>query len=249
MLPVVINLSLGLIGAWIVNYLSDVLPCFRKITTPTCPECQKALDWRSYIILSPCRACGARPSIRHWVVVIALPILAVGLHYFPPAVFGTLGGLLWLAYFGLIVVIDLEHRLILHPVSLVGGVLGIIFGMRAHGVVNTLVGGVAGFGIMLGFYYLGELFIRWISRRRGEEFQEVALGFGDVNLSGVMGLILGWPGVVGGLIFAIITGGVISGLYLLYQLLRKKYQAYQALPYGPFIILGTLALLYIATIP
>lgn len=248
MLPIVINMILGLLGAWVVNYLSDVLPRHRKFVSPICLDCQAGLDWRFYITFTPCPDCGARPSRRHWAVVFMLPILAVLLHYFPPAVFGPVGGIVWLVYFAVIVVIDMEHRLILHPVSLVGAILGILFGIRAHGLVNTLIGGAAGFGIMLGFYYLGELFIRWISRRRGEEFQEVALGFGDVNLSGIMGLILGWPGVVGGLIFAILAGGVISGLYLLIQLVQKKYQAFQALPYGPFIILGTLALLYMAKI-
>ena len=248
MLPIVIYIILGLIGAWAVNYLSDVLPLYRNFVSPTCPDCQSRLDWRFYITFTPCSECGAKPSRRHWFVVLVLPFMAVLLHYFPPAVFGSIGGIVWLVYFGVIVVIDIEPRLILHPVSLVGAILGAIFGIRAHGIVNTLIGGLAGFGIMLGFYYLGELFIRWISRRRGEEFQEVALGFGDVNLSGIMGLVLGWPGVGGGLIFAILAGGVISGLYLLLQLVRKKYQAFQALPYGPFIILGTLALLYIAKI-
>jgi len=246
MLPIVINITLGLLGAWTVNYLSDVLPQHRKLISPTCPDCKTGLDWRYYVTYAPCRECGARPSRRHWIVAFVMPLLAVLLFCFPPAVVGSIGGLVWLVYFGVIVVIDLEHRLILHPVSLVGVILGVIFGFRAHGAVNTLIGGVAGFCIMLGFYYLGEVFIRWVSRRRGVEIQEVALGFGDVNLSGIMGLLLGWPGVLGGLIFAILAGGVISGLFLLTQLIRKKYRAFQALPYGPFIILGTLALLYMA---
>ncbi len=161
---------------------------------------------------------------------------------------GNAGSLIWLIYFALIVVIDLEHRLILHPISLVGGALGLFFGIRAHGLVETLVGGVAGFGIMLVFYFLGDLFIRYLSKRRGEEIPEVALGFGDVNLSGVIGTILGWPGIVGGIFLAVLLGGVVSGAFLLIQLVRKEYQAYQALPYGPFLVISVYILLYISLI-
>jgi len=32
------------------------------------------------------------------------------------------------------------------------------------------------------------------------ETDEVALGFGDVNLAGIMGLLLGWPGITAGLV-------------------------------------------------
>ena len=172
--------------------------------------------------------------------------LAVVLRYSPLLVFGLWGGILWLVYFSVIVVIDLEHRLILHPVSLVGAVLGLIFGSLAHGLVNTLIGAAAGFGIMLIFYFLGELFVRFLSKRRGEEIQEVALGFGDVNLAGVMGTLLGWPGVVGGIFLAVLLGGIVSGVFLVIQLFRKEYQAYQALPYGPFLVISVFLLLYIS---
>ena len=48
---------------------------------------------------------------------------------------------------------------------------------------------------------LGVLIIKLINRRRGQPVNDVAFGFGDVNLSGVLGLMLGWPldfGWVGG---------------------------------------------------
>jgi len=97
---------------------------------------------------------------------------------------------------------------------------------------------------MLVFYLLGNLFIKFLSRRRGIEIDEVALGFGDVNLAGVIGLLLGWPGVVAGIFVAIILGGIVSGFFLIVQILRKKYQANQALPYGPFLVSSVILLLY-----
>jgi len=229
-----------------VNYLSDVLPRHRKLIQPVCPECQAERGWRYYLTFSPCDGCGARPPKRHWIVAVSIPILAVVQSYFPAPVLGVWGGTLWLIYFSLVVVIDLEHRLILHPVSLVGAALGMMFGIRAHGLTNTLIGAGAGFGIMLLFYFLGELFIRVLSKRRGEEIEEVALGFGDVNLAGVMGTLLGWPGVIGGIFLAVLLGGIASAIFLVIQLVRKKYQAYQALPYGPFLVLSVFLLLYLS---
>ena len=244
MITLLINLILGWIGAVIVNYLADVLPVHRKFTRLQCPECQKEKTWNQYIWISNCDSCGRKPGIRHLVVLILVPVLAGLVYFFPIENFGNLGSLIWLVFFSLVVIIDLEHRLILHPVSLIGAILGMIFGSINHGILNTILGGAAGFGLMLIFYLFGNLFIKFLSRRRGEEIDEVALGFGDVNLAGVIGLLLGWPGVIAGVFLAIIIGGLISGMFLLIQLFRKKYEAFQALPYGPFLVISVVLLLY-----
>ena len=113
-----------------------------------------------------------------------------------------------------------------------------------HGLIPTLLGGLAGFGIMLGFYYFGEFLARWFARRRGEVFDDVALGFGDVNLAGVIGLLLGWPGVMAGLFLAIMAGGIFSMLYIIYTVIMRRYTPFAAIPYGPFLIFGAVVLLY-----
>ena len=84
----------------------------------------------------------------------------------------VLGWVLWL-YFAVVTVIDLEHRLILHPISWTGAVLGLGLGIWRHGILYTLLGGVAGYGTMFALYLLGGLFARWMARRRGEELDEV----------------------------------------------------------------------------
>ena len=139
---------------------------------------------------------------------------------------------------------DIEYRLILQPVSIFGAVVTLLIGIKLHGWLATLIGGAAGFVIMLFLYYLGELFARWVSKRRGQEIEEVALGFGDVNLSAVLGLLLGWPGITAGLILAIFLAGIFSGFYLLVAKLGKRYQQYTAIPYAPFLIIGSLLLIF-----
>jgi leader peptidase (prepilin peptidase)/N-methyltransferase len=139
---------------------------------------------------------------------------------------------------------DLEYRIVLHFVSILGVVIGFLVGLKVHGLYTTLVGGAAGFLIMLVLYQLGEVFARVVSRLRGKKLDEVALGFGDVNLSGVLGLMLGWPGITMGLLMAILLGGFTSGMYILGAVVFKRYQMFTAIPYAPFLILGTIFLLY-----
>jgi leader peptidase (prepilin peptidase)/N-methyltransferase len=162
----------------------------------------------------------------------------------PPNKLGYFLGLVVLAYFGVVVIIDLEYRLIMHPVSLFGAVLGILVGYLRVGLVNTLIGGVVGFGSMYLFYMLGILIIKIIDRARKRPVNDVALGFGDVNLSGVLGLMLGWPLILFGLVISILIGGLVSLIYILVKLITGQYSAFMALPYGPFLVSGAVILIY-----
>lgn len=165
---------------------------------------------------------------------------------FPPQALGFWVALPIFLYLGLVFIIDVEHRAILHEVSLVGLILAIPFGLWWNGWKETLIGAAVGFGLMLGLYYFGILFTRWIAKRRGQEIDEVALGFGDVLLCGILGTALGWPRIIVCLFTAIFLGGLLSGAYILIQLARNKYQAFSAIPYAPFLIIATVILLYIA---
>jgi leader peptidase (prepilin peptidase)/N-methyltransferase len=147
-------------------------------------------------------------------------------------------------YFGVVVIIDLEHRLIMHPISLVGVALGLYIGIVINGILDTIIGGIIGFGIMWLMFKFGELILGWISKLRGQDTDEVALGFGDVNLSGVLGLMLGWPGIVVGLLIAILLGGIVSLIYLVILLIVRRYQLFSSLPYGPFLVAGAILIIY-----
>jgi len=241
-------LILGWISGGLVNYLADVLPRTRKLSPPRCAICGERSTWVSLILPAPCQQCAQPPPIRNWIVQPGLAGVSLLLWWFPLQGLGYYGSLLWAVYFSLVMVIDIEHKLILHLISILGGILGAGTGIFLHGVWNTLLGGAAGFGIMLLFYVLGDLFVRFLSRTRGEAIEETALGFGDVNLSGVIGLLLGWPGVLAGILLAILLGGLVSGLYLLSRLAARQYTAFQALPYGPFLIISAAGLLIYARV-
>jgi leader peptidase (prepilin peptidase)/N-methyltransferase len=244
-----ITYILAIIPGWLfgalVNYLSDVLPLRRKLTRPFCIACDSTQSWVNYLFWPrKCPNCSVRRGRRVWIVEIFFVIASVLMSAFPPIGVGYWLGMVVLAYFGVVVVIDLEYRLIMHPVSIVGAVLGLLVGTLRVGFVDCLIGGVVGFGIMWLIYQLGVLIIKLVNRRRGAPVDDVALGFGDVNLSGVLGLMLGFPLILVGLVVAVLVGGLVSLVYILVMVVTKRYQAFAALPYGPFLVIGAVLLVY-----
>lgn len=64
-----------------------------------------------------------------------------------------------------------------------------------------------------------------------------AMGFGDVKLAPVLGLVLGWIGW-GPSVIGIFAGFVVGGLYGLTLIARKKAGRRSRVPFGPFLLLG-----------
>jgi leader peptidase (prepilin peptidase) / N-methyltransferase len=249
MLQVLSYIAIGL-GGWavgaLINYLADVLPYRRRLAYPFCLVCEAKFPILNYLLLPrECPECGSVRRARTWLVELVSVGAALWLWQAPPDDLGFLAGLLLLIYFGVVVVIDVEYRLILHPVSLAGTLIGLGIGTWLHGFRATVLGGVIGFVLMLVFYYLGGLFARVISRRRGVAVGAgEALGFGDVNLSGVLGLILGWPLILPALFLSILIGGVVSLVYMLVMLVFRRYKLLMTIPYGPFLVSGAVLLIY-----
>lgn len=241
-------LLLGYVLGAVVNYLADVLPRARRLSPAYCHHCQQSYSWKEYLLLRDCSSCGTRRSRRAYIVQIVFSLLTLALWLWPPPdrlPLVVAWGVLF--YFGVVFVIDWEYRVVLYQVSAAGAVLGAGIGIWLNGWRSALLGGGLGFGIMLVLYYLGEIFLRWTARRRGLEVgDEVALGFGDVTLSGVLGLMLGWPRIGLGLLFAILLGGLVGGLYLLWLVLRRHYQPFAALPYTPYLLIVAAVLMYLA---
>ena len=251
----VIPLLLGWLSGWLVNYLADVLPVTRRFSHPVCPQCHFSYPWGDILLFRNCASCGKRRGMRALFVQAVLTVVPVLLWIFPRPGFPFILAFILFIYLSLVFIIDLEHRLVLHQVSLFGAVLALGIGIYLrsgtsilHGITTTLIGGAAGFGIMLVFYFIGEWYVRYMSKKRGMPAGEVALGFGDVNLSGILGLLLGWPAISAGLLFAVLAGGLVSLCIIVGMLLTKKYKAFTAIPYAPFLILSALYMLYLVAV-
>ena len=250
MIDYMLAVLIGWLVGSLINYLSDTLPEKRRLQRPFCQNCGADFQYLNYIIWPRrCTHCGRSRRWRVFLVELLLIIASVWLWRNRPIEPGYLAGLIIFGYLILVTVIDLEWRLILHVTSLFGLFIGIIIGTIRHGFIPTLKGGAAGFLLMLSLYLLGFLFLRLSKKLRGEALIETeALGFGDVNLGGVIGLLLGWPGILMGLVLAIMLAGFISLIYILYKLARKQYSPNIALPYGPFLAASAVILLFLRNI-
>lgn len=244
-----LSVLLGWLTGSLLNYLADVLPETRSFSRPVCRSCGAKRSLLEVLFPQKCPQCQTPPTRRVWVVQILALIVVPLIRFLPPPALGFWISLAVFLYLAVVFIIDFEHRAILHEVSIIGLVLAIPFGLWLNGWKNMLIGAAVGFGVMLALYYFGVLFNRWLSRARGQEIEEVALGFGDVTLSGILGIALGSPRIIVCLFFAILLGGLISGLYILISMARKKYQAFTAIPYAPFLILAAVVLLYMADAP
>lgn len=93
-------------------------------------------------------------------------------------------------------------------------------------LLNSLLGGLIGFGVFWLIFYGS----KWVLKKEG-------LGYGDVRLMALVGLILGLDKVF----LAIIIASVLAVVVGIVQLGRKKQS--EAFPFGPYLCLGTILLM------
>jgi len=245
-LMLVLRLIVGALLGVLINYFSDVLPVTRRISRPVCSECDERLPLSFFLLYRRCPACGAGRGVSDLIIIIAAGILSVLLGFFPFANLNYWAALPIFVFFGVIVVIDIQHRLVLSETSLLGLVLFLAYGTHLHGIGNAALGALGGFGITLAFFLLGIVFTRVIGRLRGQNLNAVAFGFGDVSAGTFLGLLTGWPGIAGAIIIALLSFGAFSVVYLAALMLAKRYQAFsKALPFAPFLVLGVIVLFYL----
>jgi len=178
-------------------------------------------------------------------VLLGSITICILLQFFPFSNLSLWATLPILAFLGVVMVIDIEHRLVLFETSVFGLVLFLIYGLILRNWLGTISGALIGFLIMLVFYYLGIGFTKLVGKLRKQEVQEVALGFGDVFAGTFLGLLAG-PSIIGGIVIAILAFGAFSLVLILALLLSKRYRSFaNAQPFAPFLILGVIATFYL----
>ncbi|MFA5872998.1 MAG: A24 family peptidase [Anaerolineales bacterium] len=254
-ISIIVPILLGILAGLVVNYLADVLPFTLRLSRPVCtnPECQKPFAWSDTLLMRPCGTCAKRRGWRTFAVLLWCAGSALYLWFSYPAKLGYALSFIVLIYLYSVAVIDLEHRLILRPLSIAGLILTAVTGTVLHGWFSTLIGGLAGFAIMYIFYLFGKLFTRRRARRLGQDPKEMeeALGSGDVTLATILGLFLGWPLIWFGLLLGALVGGLISLLIVMIMMLVQRKPKEQALmtlfPLGPAYIFSAILLVYLPT--
>ncbi|HVO43055.1 MAG TPA: hypothetical protein VMT34_10545 [Aggregatilineales bacterium] len=156
--------------------------------------------------------------------------------------------LFYAAVFALVVIIDLEHRWVLFdtiwPPALVA-IAEAAFVPGRIGLIDCLRGGLYGFGILLGLYILGLLFAKAVGLLTGRRVGRTVLGFGDVRLGTLSGLILGWGALGPALLLMILSGAIAALVFIVYKVIKtRRYRIFSAIPYGPYVVFGTAIMLY-----
>jgi len=191
-----------------------------------------------------CRYCGALIRSRVFLVEVATALLFAFLywHYGLTAQLGITA--FYSCVFLVLLVIDLERQLILNKIVYPAAVVALLIGVFvlqteavAHApklflsqpaiVTRTLVGvtgGATGFILLL---------IPALLFRGG-------MGWGDVKMAGLIGLVVGFPLVFVAILGAMVAGGVVGGALLLFRIKDRK----DPIPYGPFLSLATMATLF-----
>ncbi len=227
----------GLITGSFLNVCIYRIPRKESILFPPshCPNCEKKikifdlLPVISYLLLKGrCRFCGERVGIRYPVVEAITGILFIAL------LLRFDINLVLLKYTVLICIliittfIDLEYYIIPNEIVLAGLAAGVILHYPAGDitVISSLYGILSSAGFLL-FVYLISLLI----------FKQEGMGMGDVKLSLVMGLFLGWPLSIMAVFLACCFAGGL-GIFLL--LLKKKSRG-DIIPFGPFLAMGSFA--------
>jgi leader peptidase (prepilin peptidase) / N-methyltransferase len=193
-----------------------------------------------------CRNCKSPLPMRGPVVEIATALVFGFLWSRFGATWASLSMCLMTAVLLLMTVIDLEHRLILNVVVLPFTLVAILLSPLVldpvtpqKAFLTAILGAVVGYLFVFGIYILGKVFVMLMARARGHRIDEVAFGMGDVKLAGLIGALVGFPSVIYALVYAILLGGVAAFGVLLFQVLvRRRYSAFMAIPYGPFIAIA-----------
>lgn len=235
---------LGLLVGSFLNVVIYRVPRGESVVHPRsrCPGCGYELTWYdnvpvlSWLLLrGRCRRCQAPISARY-PLVEALTAVVFGLFAWKFAATWQLPAFLYLGAVGIaLAFIDLDTKrlpdVLTLPSYLVGGALFLLpaaLDDSWSAYLRAWLGALA----LFGFYFL----LAFI--------YPAGMGFGDVKLSGVLGLYLGWLGwgvvVVGGFL-GFLLGGIIGGGLMIVRRAGRK----SKIPFGPFMILGAFLALWI----
>ena len=252
-MEIILFALLGWLMGVLINRAADNLPAHRSLlAAPHCPYCDTPrpvlgqIALLSYLLLrGRCPNCRAPISLRAPLVEFANALAFAFLWTRYGAQVQLLWMLVYTVVFLLVLVIDLEHRLILNVVILPAMLIAALASpLSQMGWARSLLGGVVAFVIVFGIYIFAEIFSRW----RKLNIEGGAFGQGDVKLALFMGIVTGFPAVFPAILATILLGGVGAILFLAYQLIvHRRLMMNAAIPYGPFFCIAGWVLMVFGT--
>lgn len=242
---------LGLVIGSFLNVVIYRVPAGMSISTPSsaCPNCHQPIrsidnipivSW--LVLRAKCRGCGTSISSRYPLVeagtAIFFTVVAV------VALSGSLGTanartvvsgalvLIAFLYFAAITVVlglididthTLPNRIVL-PAYLVAVVLLVAASVVGGHYEALLRAGIGMVGLWLAYAAMAFAY-------------PGGMGFGDVKLAGVVGILLGWSGW-GALAVGALAAFILGGLYAMALIVLRRANRKSGIPFGPWMLAG-----------
>lgn len=257
-LTILVIAFIGLIAGGIVNALADDLPHYQMPRLPHYPDGAPRppsawLGITAFLLGKRTSPGGVKLSWRYPIAEIGtilgmLAALATRNYRSDVTDLQLAFWLVYMAIFVLIIVIDMEHRLILFSVIIPSCLLAlldaIITPIREPNLERALLGGAVGFGTFFILYLGGILYVYVANNLQGRNISEVAFGYGDVMMATLSGLMLGLESVIFAMFITVFLGAFGALAYIFGRRLAGKGTGlFTALPYGPYIVAGTFIML------
>ena len=206
-----------------------------------CPKCKKQITWKdnipiiSYFLLKgKCRKCKKPISSQYALVEFLSILFFVIIYFFYGITLTTLLLMILSLSFIIIFFIDLKHFIIPNEITFSMMALGFIKSFDPNlnsmfpNYINSLIGGLLGYGIIWSIIF----FYKQIRKKEG-------MGLGDAKLYAVVGFWFGWLAIP----FIIFLSSMIALLSVVPSLLKNSKTMSSQIPFGPYIIIGTLVYL------
>lgn len=228
----ILSIFIFILGLCIGSFLNCTvyrLEQKKKITGRSfCPKCNHKLSWQdlfpvfSFIFLGgKCRYCKAKISIQYPLVEIGTAILFVLLFSLQNILF-SIFSLIIVSFLIVIFIYDLKHYIIPDKVLYPAILITFIFRFfEPSSLFNYFI------AVFIAFGFFGLIF--FVSKGKW-------MGFGDVKLAILMGLLLGVPNILLALYIAFFFGAIIGVI----MMVAKRKSLKSEIPFGPFLIIGTI---------
>ena len=203
-----------------------------------CPNCKKLITWKdnipifSFLFLNgKCRNCKKKISPQYLLIELITIVYFLVIYYLFGITITTLLFLILGLSFIIIFFIDLKHYIIPNILTFPLMIIGFIKSFDPNlnpifpNFINSLIGGIFGYFVIWSIIY----FYKQVRKKEG-------MGLGDAKLLSTIGFWFGWISIP----FVIFLSSIIALLFVIPSLIKKSKKLSSQIPFGPYIIIGTL---------
>ena len=208
-----------------------------------CRSCDRVIRWFdnipliSYIMLqAKCRNCKTNITFRYFLVELLTALCFLGIFYLYGVTITTLMLIILSIFFVIIFFIDLDHFIIPNELTFPLMIIGFLKSFDPNinldlfpSYMESLLGGV------LGYILIWSIITLYMKIRKKE-----GMGLGDAKLLAAIGFWFGWYSIP----YVIFLSSLSALLIALPSLINKSKSMSSQIPFGPYLIFGTVAYLF-----